>query len=107
MQNEMFLSRILTPLALATTLLAQPAIKPGGIVNVSGYQATLAPGTVFVIFGSNMGPASIATATAPNYPAILGGTSVTFTPSAGERRHRSWTGSCASLPAFDGRLRMP
>ncbi len=83
MQNEMFLSRILTPLALATTLLAQPAIKPGGIVNVSGYQATLAPGTVFVIFGSNMGPASIATATAPNYPAILGGTSVTFTPSAG------------------------
>src|ERR1700722_7327249 len=79
----MFLSRILTPLALATTLLAQPAIKPGGIVNVSGYQATLAPGTVFVIFGSNMGPASIATATAPNYPAILGGTSVTFTPSAG------------------------
>ena len=55
----------------------------GGIVNVSGYQATLAPGVVFVIFGSNMGPASIVTATAPNYPTSLSGTSVTFAPSSG------------------------
>ncbi len=73
---------LLLPLA-AATLLAQPSIKTGGVVNVSGYQATLAPGAVFVIFGSNMGPSTIVTATAPNYPNLLGGTSVTFVPSPG------------------------
>jgi trimeric autotransporter adhesin len=76
--------RLLIPLTLAATaILAQPAIKTGGIANVSGYQATLAPGVVFVIFGSAMGPASIVTASAPNYPTSLGGTSVTFTPTSG------------------------
>lgn len=74
----------LIPLALAaSTMLAQPAIFTGGVVNVSGYQATLAPGTVFVIFGANMGPASIVTAPAPSYPTMLGETSVTFTPASG------------------------
>jgi uncharacterized protein (TIGR03437 family) len=73
----------LLALAVASCALAQPAIKTGGIVNVSGYQATLAPGVVFVIFGSNMGPATIATAAAPNYPTSLSGTSITFTPTAG------------------------
>jgi uncharacterized protein (TIGR03437 family) len=62
---------------------AQPAIRSNGIVNASGYQATLAPDTVFVIFGSGLGPASIATASAPNYPTTLGGTSITFTPASG------------------------
>lgn len=82
MQSDMF--RLLIPVSLVTSiLLAQPSIKTGGIVNVSGYQPTLAPGVVFVIFGANMGPASIATASAPNYPANLGGTSVTFTPTSG------------------------
>ena len=64
-------------------MLAQPSINPGGIVNVSGYQATLAPDTVFVIFGAGMGPTTIVTAPAPNYPATLGGTSITFTSSSG------------------------
>lgn len=52
-------------------------------VNASGYQAELAPDTVFVMFGSGMGPASLVAANAPNYPASLGGTSVAFTPAAG------------------------
>ena len=68
---------------LASALVAQPSINTGGIVNVSGYQATLAPDTVFVIFGSGMGPATIATASAPNYPANLSGTSVSFGPASG------------------------
>ena len=60
-----------------------PAIKSAtSIVNALGYQNKLAPDTVFVIFGSGMGPASIATAASP-YPASVGGTSVTFTPAAG------------------------
>jgi uncharacterized protein (TIGR03437 family) len=68
---------------LTVTGAGAPVITPGGIVNASGYQTTLAPDTVFVIFGSNMGPATLAAGTAPSYPATLGGTSVTFTPAAG------------------------
>src|SRR5579871_1520692 len=72
-------------LAIATTsiLLGQPTINSGGIVNVSGYLPTLAPNTVFAVFGQNLGPASIVIASPPNYPATLGGSSITFTPAAG------------------------
>lgn len=76
-----------SPLAYSVTLnvtgAGAPAIKTGGIVNAVGYQAKLAPDTVFVIFGSNLGPASIALGTAPGYPANLAGTSIAFTPTAG------------------------
>jgi uncharacterized protein (TIGR03437 family) len=83
-ENLMAFSRALFLAAgLASTLVAQPSINTGGIVNVSGYQATLAPDTVFVIFGSGMGPATIATASAPSYPAILSGTSISFAPTSG------------------------
>src|SRR5579862_874544 len=64
-------------------LCAQPALSTAGILNASGYQNQLAPDTVFVIFGSGLGPAAIASASAPNYPTSVGGTSVTFTPAAG------------------------
>jgi len=74
---------LLLLLAFAAGLFAAPTITPGGIVNASGYQTTLAPGVVFVIFGSGIGPATIATATAPNYPATLGGTSIAFTSNSG------------------------
>src|SRR5579863_87028 len=70
-------------LGLALQVMAQPVINAGGIVNATGYQTTLAPDTVFTIFGSGMGPAALSAATAPNYPASLGGTSITFTPTAG------------------------
>jgi uncharacterized protein (TIGR03437 family) len=60
-----------------------PVFTSAGVVNATGYQNVLAPDTVFVIFGSGMGPATIATATAPNYPLSLAGTSITFTPAAG------------------------
>jgi len=55
----------------------------GSILNANGYQNRLAPGAVFVIFGSGLGPPSIATAASPNYPLSLGGTSVSLAPAAG------------------------
>ena len=70
-------------LTFAAGLFAQPTITPGGIVNASGYQTTLAPGVVFVIFGTGLGPSTIATAPAPNYPSTLGGTSIAFTSNSG------------------------
>jgi uncharacterized protein (TIGR03437 family) len=63
-------------------LCAQPVLNAASVLNASGYQNQLAPNTVFVIFGSGLGPAAIATASAP-YPTSVGGTSVTFTPTAG------------------------
>lgn len=75
-----------SPLAITVTLTVtgagNPSINSGQIYNASGYQAKLAPNTVFVIFGSNMGPAAIEIASAPNYPDDLSGTSVTFTSTA-------------------------
>jgi len=69
-------------LALPAILSAQPSIQPKGILYASGYQNQLAPDTVFVIFGSGLGPAAIQTASAP-YPSSLAGTSVTFAPLTG------------------------
>jgi uncharacterized protein (TIGR03437 family) len=60
-----------------------PVINSGGIINATGYQTVLAPDTVFVMFGTNMGPATLAAASAPNYPDSLGGTSITFKPASG------------------------
>ena len=60
-----------------------PAISAASIVNATGYQNKLAPNTVFAIFGSGMGPATLTTANGPNYPTSLGGTSITFTSTAG------------------------
>ncbi|MCU1336806.1 MAG: repeat containing protein [Bryobacterales bacterium] len=67
----------------APMIWAQPVITPGGILNVSGAQPRLAPNAVFVVYGQNLGPATEVDATAPNYPISLGGSSVSFTPTAG------------------------
>src|ERR1700735_808258 len=67
---------------LAAHVAGAPSITPGGIANASGYQTTLAPGVVFVIFGNNLGPAEIQGTSLP-YPPNLSGTSISFTPAAG------------------------
>ena len=62
-----------------------PAISVGGIVNVASYayaglpSGGIAPGSMFVAFGSNMGPAVLAQATSFPLPTVLGGTSVKVT----------------------------
>jgi uncharacterized protein (TIGR03437 family) len=77
----------LSPLAVSVTLTVTgagaPAFTSGGVVNATGYQTTLAPDTVFVIFGNNMGPSTLTAASAPSYPTSLGGAAITFTPSSG------------------------
>jgi len=72
--------RLLVLLALMMSLVAfaQPSIDVNNgvpsIFNVSGAQSTLAPNVVFVIYGHNLGPASIVVAPPPNYPLSLAGT---------------------------------
>jgi uncharacterized protein (TIGR03437 family) len=68
---------------LTVTGAGAPIFSATGVVNALGYQNKLAPDTVFVIFGSGMGPANLAAGSAPDYPTTLGGTSITFTPAAG------------------------
>jgi uncharacterized protein (TIGR03437 family) len=67
---------------LTVTGAGAPAITPGGIVNALSYQTLLAPDTVFSVFGSNLGPASLV-AGSPNYDTNLAGTSIAFTPAGG------------------------
>jgi uncharacterized protein (TIGR03437 family) len=72
---------ILTLLAIPG--LAGPVIQSYGVQNAAGYQITLSPGVVFVVLGTGLGPSALATASAPNYPALLAGTSVSLTPETG------------------------
>src|SRR5258706_15211709 len=74
---------ILVAVLFTSILAAQPSIDVGGILNVSSAQPTLAPNVVFVIYGKNLGPATIVVATAPNYPTTLANTAVTFTNISG------------------------
>ncbi|MBI2689625.1 MAG: hypothetical protein HYX27_25225 [Acidobacteria bacterium] len=62
---------------------ATPVFVSTGVVNALGYQNKLAPGVVFVIFGRGLGGATLAAGAAPDYPALLAGTSITFTPATG------------------------
>jgi len=71
------------PVTLTVTTAGAPLISAGGIVNACGYQTTLAPDTVFTVFGSNLGPAALQSASGTNYPTTLAGTSISFTPSTG------------------------
>ena len=71
---------VISVLVLFGSLLAaQPSIDSGGVLNVSSSQPVLAPNAVFVIYGKNLGPATIVIASPPNYPTTLANTSVTFT----------------------------
>jgi uncharacterized protein (TIGR03437 family) len=75
---------LLGTMAATVPVLAQPAIRANdGVLNASSYQADIARGSWFVIFGSGMGPASIALAPGVPFPTELAGTRVTFTPAAG------------------------
>lgn len=71
--------------ALLTSAAAQPVINAGGVVNAGSYQPGIAPGSIFVVFGSNLGPATLVQASSlplqTSLPAT-NGTSITFAAAA-------------------------
>lgn len=77
------ISLFLTTAAFAQT----PAVSAGGIFNVASYarqglpNAAIAQGSMFAVFGSNLGPASGQSATSFPLPTSLGGTSIRVTVS--------------------------
>ncbi|MGH9657591.1 MAG: hypothetical protein ACRD96_03545 [Bryobacteraceae bacterium] len=96
------LSLFIGAAAAMVPAMAQPAIRAdNGVLNASSYQADVARGSFFVVFGSNMGPATLALAGAP-FPAELAGTRVTFTPAAGGTAidARIWYTSAGQLAAL-------
>jgi uncharacterized protein (TIGR03437 family) len=71
---------------MTTSAMAQaPSVTANGIVNVSSYAyadlpgGAIAQGSIFGIFGTNLGPAQFAQATTYPLPTTLGGTSVKVT----------------------------
>src|SRR5437588_6369594 len=64
---------------LLTTAAAQPVINAGGVVNAASYQPAIAPGSIFVVFGTGMGPATLVSASSLPLQTSLSGTSISFT----------------------------
>ena len=76
-----FVSTAVLCLATLGSAWAQPAVS--GIVNAANYSAGVAQGSIFVVFGANMGPAQLTQVAAFPVPSTLSGTSIRFTPVAG------------------------
>ena len=78
--SRYFLYAVLAATACGS-LLAQPVVNDGGIVNAASYanaklpSGAIAQGSIFVVFGARMGPAAIALAGFP-LPSTLAGTNV-------------------------------
>ncbi len=54
-----------------------------GMVNAASYASGIARGSLFVAFGTNMGPSTLTLSPAPPWQTTLSGTSVKFTPVSG------------------------
>jgi uncharacterized protein (TIGR03437 family) len=69
----------------AARIAAQPAINAGGVLNAASYalpglpNSGIAQGSMFAVFGSNLGPHPLLSASALPLPTALGGTSASIT----------------------------
>src|ERR1019366_684754 len=71
-------------LLTSTSAQASPAIRAtNGVLNANSELPDVARGSWFVIFGTGLGPATISIQNGVPYPAVLSGTSVTFTSASG------------------------
>jgi uncharacterized protein (TIGR03437 family) len=76
-----FFSTAFLCLAAIGSAWAQPRIT--GIANAANYSPSIAQGSIFVVFGSNMGPAQLTQVANFPVPTTLAGTGIRFTPAAG------------------------
>ncbi len=76
---------VFTCFAAASLLQAQPKIKTNGVVNAASYAApglpgsALAPGSIFVVLGTGLGPKTLVQSSGFPVPTTLSGTSMTVT----------------------------
>src|SRR5690349_23146531 len=83
--------RIAIGVSFAAALYAQPVVNQGGVLNAGSYaidgtpNAGIAQGSMFVIFGSGMGPAVLQQVSSFPLPKTLAGTSVQVTAANGTK----------------------
>ena len=76
---------LLLAVSLASIAFAQPSISDGGIVNAASYANNNNPnggigqGSMFIVFGSGLGPTTLAQVSSYPLPTTLGGTSIKVT----------------------------
>jgi uncharacterized protein (TIGR03437 family) len=85
--TKLFLSSILTTLTTTAAIAAAPSVASPGVFNSASYispsfpNGGVAQGSIFVVFGSGLGPATIAYNSSLPYQTTLSGTSVSATVS--------------------------
>lgn len=83
--TKLFILTLVPCLAIIPAFCAAPSIAAQGVKNAASYvdpqlpNGPIAEGSIFNIFGSNMGPAAIAYATSLPLPTTLSGTSINVT----------------------------
>ena len=83
--KSLFITVTATALLAGSALAQTPSVDPGGVVNVASYayadlpSGSIAQGSIFGIFGKNLGPTPYAQAGAYPIPTTLGGTVVKIT----------------------------
>ncbi len=65
----------------AFTTFAQPVVN--AVLDGAAYTPNIAQGSVFVVKGTNLSPAGLATAAAPSYPTTLNTVGISLTPTGG------------------------
>ena len=76
---------IVVALALSIPLNAQPVVSPGGVLNTASFtvdglpNSGIAQGSLFAVFGQNLGPDNLVQAAEPPLPTELAGTSMEVT----------------------------
>jgi uncharacterized protein (TIGR03437 family) len=69
----------------ASMVMAQPSVSNGGVVNIASYapvglpNSSIAQGSMFAVFGSNIGPSTLQQVSSFPLPQALGGTSIQVT----------------------------
>jgi len=70
----------LSAIPLTPAASAAPQVSPGGVVNLANYQARIAPGGLFAVFGRNLAANAVYSSTP--LPTLLGGVCVTLNDAA-------------------------
>ena len=88
MKTNLITNLILAAVGFAALGNAQPVVNDGGIVNAASYanastpNGAIAQGSMFIVFGARIGPASLVQVSSYPLPLNLGGTSIKVTSGA-------------------------
>ncbi|MCW5977539.1 MAG: hypothetical protein KIT09_05660 [Bryobacteraceae bacterium] len=84
MKHRLLFRMLPAAMLVAGVALAQPVLRTNNpVVNGGSYANTIAPGSIFVVFGTNLAGDAILQAPSLPLATSLGGVSIRFTPSGG------------------------